>query len=149
MPDQFRVVNDQARGRHLVAHAEIPVGSLLLSDPPVEAVLYDEQLPLRCSWTFSEETSLLRCSRCCSFRFGLPSWKLSKAQDNYLLITQDSYRCRVARYSTREAQLAAWKSGHREECSALRDCSPRLPPATVRLAARVQWRSIRYASSCV
>ncbi|KAK9833733.1 hypothetical protein WJX74_004208 [Apatococcus lobatus] len=50
-------------------------------------------------------------------------------------------RCRLARYSSREAQLAAWKNGHRAECSALRACAPRMPPATIRLAGRVLWKS--------
>jgi len=50
---------------------------------------------------------------------------------------------KVARYCSREAQAAAWKDGYREECTALVGCAPRIPPPTVRLAARALWRRKR------
>ena len=48
-------------------------------------------------------------------------------------------------YRDSQAQRAAWRSGHKEECAALKQLAPRLPPATVRLAARVLWRRARHA----
>lgn len=49
----------------------------------------------------------------------------------------------VGRYSSREAQKAAWPA-HKQECKALARMAPRVPPPTVRLAARVLWRSVEY-----
>jgi len=42
-------------------------------------------------------------------------------------------------YADRAAERADWRDGHREECAALAACAPRVPPPTVRLAARVLW----------
>ena len=47
------------------------------------------------------------------------------------------------RYSSKAAQKAAWLAGHKQECAALQRVAPRVPPATVRLAARVLWRAER------
>ena len=49
------------------------------------------------------------------------------------------------RYASKDEQRAAWAEGHEEECRALAKCAPRRPPPTVRLAARVLWKHIRYA----
>ncbi len=141
MPDDLAVESNSERGRHLVAQREIAAGSQLLSDLPFEAVLYDDQLPLRCSWTFAEEETLLRCSRYKTY--GLI---LFRSAISVQVIGDSVSRCQSARYSTREAQLAAWKRGHQQECSALRACAPNKPPATVRLAARVIWKGIRSAA---
>ena len=50
--------------------------------------------------------------------------------------------CHVDRYSTKAAQRAAWAAGHKQECRALA-AAPRVPPASVRLAARALWRASR------
>lgn len=64
MPDRFVIQESQARGRHLLADAPFAAGSLILSLPPLSAVLYDDQLSLRCSLTFAVPRKLLRCARC-------------------------------------------------------------------------------------
>jgi len=46
-------------------------------------------------------------------------------------------------YADRAAERADWRDGHREECAALAACAPRVPPPTVRLAARVLWKRKR------
>ena len=53
-------------------------------------------------------------------------------------------RSKLARYCSREHQAEAWrKGGYQSECKALVAGSPRVPPPTVRLAARVLWRRLR------
>ncbi len=53
--------------------------------------------------------------------------------------------CKFARYASKEAQRAAWKNGHQQECAALQACG-RIPPATIRLAARIYWKEQRCPS---
>lgn len=45
------------------------------------------------------------------------------------------------RYCKREHQKAAWDRGYKEECAALVAWAPKVPPATLRLAARASWRA--------
>jgi hypothetical protein len=53
-------------------------------------------------------------------------------------------RSKLARYCSREHQAEAWrKGGYQSECKALVAGAPRVPPPTVRLAARVLWRRLR------
>ena len=108
-----------SRGRHLVATQRLRAGDIVLVAEPYAAVLDDGARHLRCDHTFATAAdagvgSLLRCAR-----------------------------SKVARYASREAQAAAWREGYKEECAALMKCAPRVPPPTVRLAARVLWRRRR------
>ena len=108
-----------SRGRHLVATQRLRAGDIVLVAEPYAAVLDDAARHLRCDHTFATAAdagvgSLLRCAR-----------------------------SKVARYASREAQAAAWREGYKEECAALVKCAPRVPPPTVRLAARVLWRRRR------
>ena len=69
-------------GRRLFVRAPIKAGDEILSLNPYAAVLNDANLTTRCDHTFrTSEGSLLRCAR-----------------------------SKVARYGSREAQAAAWKS---------------------------------------
>ena len=108
-----------SRGRHLVATQHLRAGDVVLVAEPYAAVLNDAAQHLRCDHTFATAAdagvgSLLRCAH-----------------------------SKVARYASREAQAAAWRDGYKEECAALVACAPRVPPPTVRLAARVLWRRRR------
>ena len=106
-------------GRRLFVRAPIKAGDEILSLNPYAAVLNDANLTTRCDHTFgTSEGSLLRCAR-----------------------------SKVARYGSREAQAAAWKRGYKEECASLVKCAPRVPPPTVRLAARILWRRAREGRS--
>ena len=113
LPDGI-AMRQTVRGRCLVATRDFQPGQLVLRQTPYRAVLLDEQAPARCDVTYERSGSLLRCSR-----------------------------SKIARYSSRQAQQAAWRDGYREECAALVACAPRVPPPTVRLAARVLWRRER------
>ena len=125
--------------RRAVCAREVAPGSLLLPALlPFEAVLSETSgLLERCSGTFlsfssdeeageaSKPRPLMRCSR-----------------------------CKVARYSSAAAQQRDWKKGsggggivglHWRECAALRAfaeaaSSGKIPPASIRLAARVFWK---------
>ena len=113
-----RCVARRGRGRCLVATTRLRAGEEVLATQPYAACLNDDQRATRCDHTFASAEdvggALLRCSR-----------------------------SKVARYSSREAQAAAWRAGYREECAALAACAPRVPPPTVRLAARALWRRRR------
>ena len=108
------MARSERRGRHLVATAALRAGDVVLEADPYVAVLLDQHRATRCDHTFAPGANLLRCSR-------------SKA----------------ARYASRDAQAAAWREGYRWECAALVGCAPRVPTATVRLAARALWRRRR------
>ena len=101
-----------------MATTRLRAGEEVLATQPYAACLNDDQRATRCDHTFASAEdvggALLRCSR-----------------------------SKVARYSSREAQAAAWRAGYREECAALAACAPRVPPPTVRLAARALWRRRR------
>eukprot|EP01045_Picozoa_sp_COSAG04_P003399 COSAG04_NODE_138_length_23662_cov_13.997029_5_plen_371_part_00 len=117
LPDGVALRHSAAKGRHLVATRPFRRGELVLEQEPYRAVLLDEHRATRCDRTFGEASagaSLLRCSR-----------------------------SKVARYASRKAQQAAWRDGYREECAALVRCAPRVPPTTVRLAARCLLRRQR------
>ena len=113
---ELRVAAPAAGGRRLFVRAPIKAGDEILSLNPYAAVLNDAWRTSRCDHTFAKPSdnggSLLRCAR-----------------------------SKVARYVSRDAQVAAWKRGYKEECASLVNCAPRVPPATVRLAAR--WRGAR------
>ena len=116
--DRVAVRRAEGRGRCLVATTRLRAGEEVLATQPYAACLNDDQRATRCDHTFASAEdvggALLRCSR-----------------------------SKVARYSSREAQAAAWRAGYREECAALAACAPRVPPPTVRLAARALWRRRR------
>ena len=116
--DRVAVRRAEGRGRCLVATTRLRAGEEVLATQPYAACLNDDQRATRCDHTFASAedvgVALLRCSR-----------------------------SKVARYSSREAQAAAWRAGYREECAALAACAPRVPPPTPRLAARALWRRRR------
>ena len=57
-------------------------------------------------------------------------------------------RARRWRATFRETRRSRRGSaGYKEECASLVACAPRVPPATVRLAARVLWRRAREAAA--
>ena len=117
---RVEVRRDAVRGRHLVATSAIREGEVVLTAEAFCAVLDDRAIPTRCEHTFAlgsasgGSAALLRCSK-----------------------------SRVARYASRAAQAEAWRAGYREECAALVACAPRVPPPTIRLAARALWRRAR------
>lgn len=119
---ELRVADPADGGRRLFVRAPIKAGDEILSLNPYAAVLNDASRTSRCDHTFAKPSdnggSLLRCAR-----------------------------SKVARYVSRDAQVAAWKRGYKEECASLVNCAPRVPPATVRLAARVLWRRAREAAA--
>ena len=107
------------KGRHLVASRAFRPGELILEQQPYAAVLYDEHVPGRCDFCFAACERPLRCGR-----------------------------SNLARYCSREHQKAAWEAGYKQECEALVQCAPRVPPPTVRLAARTLWRRHRCVALC-
>eukprot|EP00882_Tetradesmus_deserticola_P031990 GHRQ01036185.1.p1 GENE.GHRQ01036185.1~~GHRQ01036185.1.p1 ORF type:complete len:114 (-),score=10.08 GHRQ01036185.1:139-480(-) len=98
-------------GRHLVAAQDVQPGTNVLIQQPYAAVLYDDQVAVRCDYRFCAEESLMRCAR-----------------------------SKFAHYCCQAHQKAAWRAYYRRECSALVACAPRVPPASIRLASRVLWR---------
>lgn len=112
--DGLRLASSPSKGRHLLAARPFRAGQLVLEQDPSASALYDEQALLRCD----------DCLRLCP-------------------APQRCGRCKLARYCGREHQKRAWDSGHREECASLVACAPRVPPASVRLAARLLWRSMK------
>ncbi|CAD7705179.1 unnamed protein product [Ostreobium quekettii] len=111
-----RLRESQQKGRHLVAGPAFLPGAVVLSRAPYQAVLYDDQVPRRCGFCFRAGAGLRRCGR-----------------------------SKFARYDSLDHQRRDWEDGYREECAALRRVAPRVPPATVRLAARVFWKRMRQA----
>ena len=101
-------------GRHLRASGYVSAGKRILHEEAAAAVLYDDGVAKRCHTSFKIVQSPLRCGG-----------------------------CKFARYASRDDQRLAWQLGHREECAALQACSPNIPPATVRLVARLFWRRDR------
>ena len=117
LPEGVLLREDRTRGRHLVASRPYKRGELVLAEPAYRAVLDEQHTASHCDHTFAPVTAgqqLLRCSR-----------------------------SKLARYVSRAAQKAAWRDGYKEECEALVRCAPRVPPPTVRLAARCLWRRQR------
>jgi len=113
----FREVHNIQLGRHLVAAADLKQGQIVLDQRPYAAVLYDGQVPVRCDWCYKTAqpgTTLMRCAH-----------------------------SKFAHYCSRDHQRAAWRAYYRQESAALAACAPQVPPATVRLAARVLWRRNR------
>jgi hypothetical protein len=105
-------------GRHLVAARDLPPGQVVIAHAPFAAVLLDDQVSARCDFCFAPPASqpLMRCAR-----------------------------SKLAHYDSQAHQRAAWRAYYKHECAALVDCAPRVPPASVRLAARVLWRRARCA----
>ena len=100
---ELRVADPADGGRRLFVRAPIKAGDEILSLNPYAAVLNDASRTSRCDHTFAKPSdnggSLLRCAR-----------------------------SKVARYVSRDAQVAAWKRGYKEECASLVNCAPRVPP---------------------
>lgn len=101
-------------GRHLLLTRAVSAGTPVLKQQPYAAVLYYDEVPRRCDFCFAASDQLMRCSR-----------------------------SKFAHYCCVKHQRAAWKAYYRKESEALRACAPNVPPATVRLAARVLWRKAR------
>lgn len=120
--DGLRVGYTPAKGRHLVCTKAFAAGSVVLRQQPYAAVLYDDAVPARCDYCFAvcEASPPLRCGR-----------------------------SKFARYCCREHQRLAWREWFRQECDALVATAPRVPPPTVRLAARVLQRHARSVRSAV
>ncbi|KAK9803460.1 hypothetical protein WJX73_004414 [Symbiochloris irregularis] len=111
--------HSDARGHHLVASCALSAGAVVLkADPYAGAVLNDHAATRLCAVSFRPAETLLKCSR-----------------------------CGQTRYSGKTAQRSDWKAGHKQECEALIRCRPKVPPATVRLAARVFWTKQRQRQS--
>jgi hypothetical protein len=115
--DGFAVHYSPGRGRHLVATRPFAPGSTILQQDPYVSVLSDERTPGYCDYCFLPCERPLRCSR-----------------------------SKLARYCCKEHQKLAWEAGYKVECEALVRCAPRVPPPTVRLAARLLWRRARCAA---
>lgn len=107
----WSIEHDERRGRLLQAAQHFSPGQQILSQSPYAMVLYDDQQPHVCDHTTRAAPDLKRCGG-----------------------------CKLVWYASRDAQKAAWP-GHKRECRALARIAPRVPPATVRLAARVLWRA--------
>lgn len=125
MAVMFTEAHSQQLGRHLVAAQHVDTAQVVLQQRPYAAVLYDDQVPLRCDWCFATAaqrpggttTTTTTLSRCAASKF--------------------------AHYCSRQHQKAAWRAYYKQECAALLACAPHVPPPTVRLAARVLWRRAR------
>lgn len=102
-------------GRHLVLSQEVQAGTTVLAQQPYAAALYDDQVMSRCDYCFRACESLMRCSR-----------------------SKFAHYCSIAHQKT------AWRAYYKQECGALVACAPNIPPASVRLAARVLWRRARW-----
>eukprot|EP00877_Chromochloris_zofingiensis_P003146 jgi/Chrzof1/12832/Cz07g08320.t1 len=109
-----RIESCQRKGRHLVADQSFAASATVLKQQPYAAVLYDDHVQFRCDYCYAVCENPQRCSR-----------------------------SKLARYCSREHQRAAWKAGYQQECAALVACAPKVPPPSVRLAARVLWRKAR------
>ncbi|XP_043237510.1 histone-lysine N-methyltransferase SMYD3-like isoform X1 [Amphibalanus amphitrite] len=83
-------------------------GQLLLSAQPFVYVLKSDGLRVRCSYCLEKRDHLHRCSG-----------------------------CQVMYFCDRECQKRAWSEFHRSECARLKKVSPRLPPDTALLLARL------------
>ncbi|GAX79165.1 hypothetical protein CEUSTIGMA_g6605.t1 [Chlamydomonas eustigma] len=116
-PPLFEIRENSQLGRHLICTNHVRPGQVLLQQAPYQAVLYDDQIAIRCDYCYGTarpEHRLLKCSR-----------------------------SKFARYCCRDHQQAAWGNGYKQECQALVSFSPKVPPATIRLAARTVWRYLR------
>ena len=117
----FHETHSEQFGRHLASARDLPAGNVVLEQRPYAAVLYDDQVALRCDWCFQTAQPGTTLSRCSQSKF--------------------------AHYCSRSHQLAAWRAYYKQECAALVACAPHMPPATVRLAAKVLWRRQRCVPS--
>ena len=111
MDKGVRVEKTHERGRHLVARRSFEPGDVVVSQWPYAAVLFNAEISRFCNYCFRSATNLRRCSR-----------------------------SKFASYCSRECQLRDWKEGYRNECDFLVQSAPRIPPASVRLAAHVAWK---------
>ena len=88
--ERVRAAHDPVAGRALLAAAPVAGGEVVFSERPYAAVLYDEQVHLRCDWCFAAGERLLRCAR-----------------------------SRWAHYCSVAHQRAAWRAYYRHECEAM------------------------------
>lgn len=108
------VETSDSKGRFLVAAKDFEVGDVVASQWPYAAVLFNDNVSHFCSRCFQPGSDLRRCAR-----------------------------SKFARYCSKTCQLEDWKDGYRYECELLTECAPRIPPASIRLAARVVWKRMR------
>lgn len=114
LPDGIRLESSESRGRYLVADRSFSPGDIVVSQQPYSAVLFTEHINRFCNYCFRDGMKLSRCSR-----------------------------SKFAHYCCRECQLKDWQDGYKYECEFLQKCSPRRPPDSTRLAARVVWKRQR------
>lgn len=114
MMDAVRVEITPSKGRHLIAQKAFKVGEVVISQEPYAAVLFNEHIQHFCNWCFKPGSHLSRCSK-----------------------------SKFARYCSRQHQLLDWKSGYKLESDFLVGCHPRVPPASIRLAAHVAWNRVQ------
>ncbi|GLI61325.1 hypothetical protein VaNZ11_003682 [Volvox africanus] len=112
--DGFAVRFLFGKGRHLIATRPFAPGEIILKQDPYVSVLSGKQITCFCDFCYSNCQRPLRCSR-----------------------------SKLAHYCCKEHQRLAWTAGYKEECEALVRCSPRVPPPTIRMAARLLWRRAR------
>lgn len=98
------------RGRGLKCSSPIRRGTVLMSSEPFVYLLSNEQKGIRCDHCFQKQETLLRCSG-----------------------------CKFMRYCDKNCQKGAWAQ-HKQECAALKQISPKVPPDFVILLGRVLWK---------
>eukprot|EP00798_Chlamydomonas_sp_ICE-L_P020441 gene20441-27230_t len=121
MNPSIRIETTDVLGKHVRSELKFSAGQLALTAATYAFVTYDSEVPKRCDYCLACSQSLLRCSR--------SKW---------------------ARYCSREHQKLAWQQGYKQECTAVVASMAKhrkLPPPTVRLAARVLWRHQRSLDS--
>ena len=150
---EYHIEEVEGRGRCFRAAKTHRPGGKILSEEPYDAVLYDDSAASWCHHTFERPQRLHRwVADNCNIMSPHVGYLPLRGYPNLLCKPSQAERgsccrctgCRFARYSSREAQKAAWGCGHKEECAALKACAPRTPPATIRLAARVLWKHHRF-----
>eukprot|EP00936_MAST-01D_sp_MAST-1D-sp1_P001261 g1261.t1 len=105
------------KGRGLSATRPYRAGEIVLREQPLAAALFPEHAATRCDWSFTTPRKLLRCAR-----------------------------CKVMRFASRDCQKRAYKEYYDRESRALQMLAGKsgagrvVPPALVRLGARVVWQ---------
>jgi SET and MYND domain-containing protein len=110
----FAVRSTASRGRAAFASCALVAGETILKEDAFAACLYPQHTATRCDFSFARPAKLLRCSRSKNFRF-----------------------------ASADCQKRAWKQYYRWESKSSLASSSISPVApTVRLAARILWRSL-------
>ncbi|PIK49651.1 putative histone-lysine N-methyltransferase SMYD3 [Apostichopus japonicus] len=104
---------------------------------------------VRCSTNIRKGTTLLRegciaCVLCEDVRGSYCDHCLLPGYDKLMRCSG----CKFARYCNRKCQKNAWVE-HKEECKGLQRVAPNVPTDTVRLLARIMWRSKRLTKPAI